>query len=49
MWYCQSSVVLSEQCGTAASKGNNIIGLIRRNITFKEKANYTYVQSKLVR
>ena len=26
-----------EQCGIAASKGNQIIGLIRRNITYKEK------------
>ena len=34
---------VSEQCGSAASKGNNILGLIRRNITYKEKANYTSV------
>ena len=34
---------ISEQCGIAASKGNKIIGLIRRNITYKEKTNYTYV------
>ena len=26
-----------EQCGIAASKGNQILGLIRRNITHKEK------------
>ena len=26
-----------EQCGIAASKGNQILGLIRRNITYKEK------------
>ena len=25
---------VSEQCGIAASKGNQILGLIRRNITF---------------
>ena len=30
---------LSEQCGIAASNGNHIIGLIRRNIAYKEKAN----------
>ena len=30
-------VKVSEQCGIAASKGNKIIGLIRRNITYKEK------------
>ena len=29
---------VSEQCGIAASKGNDIIGLIRRNITYKEKS-----------
>ena len=28
---------MSEQCGTAASKGNQIIGLIRRTIMYKEK------------
>ena len=28
---------VSEQCGIAASKGNKIIGLIRRNITYKNK------------
>ena len=29
---------VSEQCGIAASKGKQIIGLIRRNITYKEKS-----------
>ena len=28
---------VSEQCGIAASKGNQIIGLIRRNISYKDK------------
>ena len=28
---------VSEQCGIAVSKGNQILGLIRRNITYKEK------------
>ena len=28
---------VSEQCGIAASKGNTILGLIRRTITYKEK------------
>ena len=28
---------VSEQCGIAASKGNQIRGLIRRNITYKGK------------
>ena len=36
---------VSEQCGIAASKGNQICGLIRRNITYstRKKANYTSV------
>ena len=29
---------VSEQCGIAASKGNQILGLIRRNMTYKEKS-----------
>ena len=29
----------SEQCGIAAAKGNQILGLIRRKIVYKEK-NY---------
>ena len=28
---------VSEQCSIAASNGNKILGLIRRNITYKEK------------
>ena len=28
---------VSEQCGIAAAKGNQILGLIRRNIAYKEK------------
>ena len=32
---------VSEQYGIAASKGNNIIGLVRRNIAYKERASYT--------
>ena len=31
-------VKVPEQCGMAASKGNHIIGLIRRNITYKDKS-----------
>ena len=29
---------VSEQCGTAASKGNHILGLITRNIIYNEKS-----------
>ena len=28
---------VSEQCGIAAAKGNQILGLSRRNIVYKEK------------
>ena len=28
---------VSEQCGIAATKGNQILGLIRRNVTYKGK------------
>ena len=32
-----ADMTVSEQCGIAASKGNQIVELIRRNITHKEK------------
>ena len=32
-----ADIKVSEQCGIAASKGNQILGLIRRNITYKGK------------
>ena len=38
-----------EQCGVAASKGNQILGLIRRNITYKEKELIMYVFKAIVR
>ena len=44
-YYCKrkglrssADMKVSEQCGIAASKGNQILGLIRRNITYKEKS-----------
>ena len=33
-----ADIKVSEQCGSAASKGSQILGLIRRNITYKEKS-----------
>ena len=33
----RADMKVSEQCGIAAVKGNQIIGLIRRNIVYKEK------------
>ena len=32
-----AAMKVSEQCGIAASKGNQILGLIRRTITYKKK------------
>ena len=32
-----ANMKVSEQCRIAASKGNQVIGMIRRNITYKEK------------
>ena len=32
-----ADMTVSGQCGIAASKGNQILGLIRRNITYKDK------------
>ena len=40
---------VSEQCGIAASKGNNIFGLIRRNITYKEKRLIILLYKAIVR
>ena len=40
---------VSEQCGIAASKGNQILGLIRRNITYKEKQLFIPLFKAVVR
>ena len=40
---------VSEQCGIAASKGNQIIGLIRRTITYKEKQLIVPLYKAIVR
>ena len=34
-----ADVKVSEQCGIAASKGNQILGFIRRDLTYKERVN----------
>ena len=36
-------IQVSEQCSIAASRGNNFFWMIRINIAYKEKANYTSV------
>ena len=39
-----ANMKVSEQCRIAASKGNQVLGMIRRNITYKEKKfHYTSV------
>ena len=40
---------VSEQCGMAASKGNKIIGLIIRTITYKEKQQIVSMYKAIVR
>ena len=32
------NIKVSEQCRIAESKGNRVLGMIRRNITYKEKS-----------
>ena len=33
-----ANMTVSEQCRIAASKGNQFLGMIRRNITYKDKS-----------
>ena len=40
---------VSEQCRIAASKGNHILGMIRRNITYKEKSLIVPLYKAIVR
>jgi len=40
---------ISEQCGIAASKGNQILGLIRRTITYKERQLIVPLYKAIVR
>ena len=40
---------VSEQCGIAAAKGNQIIGLIIRNIVYKEKELIISLYKTIVR
>ena len=40
---------VSEQCGITASNGNQILRLIRRNITYKEKEVIIHLYIKIVR
>ena len=40
---------VSEQCRIAASKGNHVLGMIRRNITYKEKSLIVPLHEAIVR
>ena len=40
---------VSEQCGIVASKGNQILGLIRRTITYEEKEQIVPLYKTIVR
>ena len=40
---------VSEQCGIAALTGKNIVGLIRRNITYEEKKLIIPLHKAIVR
>ena len=44
-----SDMKVSEQCGIAAAKGNQILGLIRRNIMYKEKHLIVSLYKAIVR
>ena len=45
----EKDVKVSEQCRIAASKGNQILGLIRRTITYKEKQQIVPLYKAIVR
>ena len=40
---------VSKQCGVAASNDNQMLGLIRRNIKYKEKELITHLHKAIVR
>ena len=44
-----ANMKVSEQCRIAASMGNQILGIIRRNITYKEKSLIVPLYKAIVR
>ena len=44
-----ADMTVSEQCGLAAAKGNQILGLIRRNITYMDKTLIIQLYKAIVR
>ena len=44
-----ANMKVSEQCRIAASKGNQVLGMIRRNITYKENSLIIHMYTAIVR
>ena len=44
-----ANMKVSEQCIIAASKGNQVLGMIRRNITYKDKSLIVPLYKAIVR
>ena len=44
-----ANMKVSEQCRIAASKGNHVLGMIRRNITYNEKSLIVPLYKAIVR
>ena len=44
-----ANMKISEQCRIAASKGNQVLGMIRRNITYEEKSLSVPLYKAIVR
>ena len=44
-----ANMKVSEQCRIAASNGNQVLGMIRRNITYKEKSLIIPLYNTIVR
>ncbi len=44
-----ANMIVSEQCRIAASKGNQVLGMIRRNITYKDNSLIIPLYKAIVR
>ncbi len=47
--YVMPDMKVSEQCRIAASKGDQVLGMIRRNITYKDKSLIVPLYKAIVR
>ena len=45
----QADLKVSEQCGIAARKGNQLLGMIRRNIAYRDKKSMVPLYKAIVR